>query len=178
METTKFPWYVVRVRSNFERTASLSFHEKGYETFLPQYRSRRVWSDRAKEIELPLFSGYTFCRFDAQKRLPILQTPGVVSIVSSTVTGPIAVEEAEIEAVREIVRAGLPMGPWPFLAEGDYVTVERGPLTGVEGLIVEVKARYRLVVSISLLQRSVFAEIDRDWVVPRVRHEEPLLRSK
>lgn len=164
------PWYVVRVRSNFERIAVSSLNEKGYETFLPLYRARRRWSDRTKEIDVPLFSGYSFCRFDASRRLPILQTPGVVAIVSSAATGPIPVEDSEIEAVRTMVATGLPVGPWPFLSEGDFVTVERGPLTGVEGCIVQVKAHYRLVVSISLLQRSVYAEIDRDWVVPRVKH--------
>jgi transcriptional antiterminator NusG len=177
MNSALHPWYVVRVRSNFERNVSQSFEDKGYETFLPLYRTRRTWSDRTKEIDLPLFSGYTFCRFDAAKRLPVLQTPGVVSIIASSATGPIPVDDCEIEAVRAMIQAGLPVGPWPFLAKGDYVTVERGPLTGVEGLIVQVKANYRLVVSISLLQRSVYAEIDRDWVVPRVNHRDCFNRS-
>src|ERR1700677_4474973 len=105
---TQFPWYVVRTRSNFERSVSLSLQEKGKETFLPVYRSRRRWSDRTKEIELPLFAGYVFSRFDPYSRLPILQTPGVVSIVGSS-TGPIPVEESEIEAVRALLQAGLPV---------------------------------------------------------------------
>ena len=161
-----FPWYVLAVRSNFERSASQSLADKGYETFLPQYRVRRKWSDRSKEIELPLFSGYTFCRFDSRQRLPILQAPGVISILGFTGTGPIPVDEAEIAAVRTLLDSNLPVGPWPFLRAGSFVTVERGPLTGVEGIVVEVKTKFRLVVSVSLLQRSVSVEIDRDWVVP------------
>lgn len=161
----KFPWYVVRVRSNFERTATLSFQEKGYETYLPAYTSRRMWSDRTREIEAPLFPGYVFCRFNPYLRLPILQTPGVVSVISSP-TGPIAVDESELDAVRTLLQAKLPVGPWPFLRAGQCVAVERGPLKGVEGIVLEVKSHFRLVVSISLLQRSVYAEIDRDWVRP------------
>jgi transcription antitermination factor NusG len=167
MDICRYPWYVVVVRSNFERAACLCFQEKGYETYLPLYRARRKWSDRTKEIEAPLFGGYMFCRFDASQRLPILQTPGVVSIVGTKTTGPVAVDEAEIVAVRKMLDSQLPVGPWPFLHEGNFVTVERGPLAGVEGRVVEVKSRFRLVVSVSLLQRSVYAEIDRDWVVPR-----------
>jgi transcription antitermination factor NusG len=161
-----FPWYVVAVRPNFERPASLSFREKGFETFLPVYRVRRKWSDRIKEIEVPLFPGYTFCRLDPRQRLPILQVPGVVSILGFPGTGPLPVGEAEIEAIRTILRSGLPAGPWPFLRKGNFVTVERGPLSGLEGIIVEVKSKCRLVVSVSLLQRSVCAEIDHDWVIP------------
>jgi transcription antitermination factor NusG len=167
------PWYVVVVRTNFERVTSLRFQEKGYDTFLPLYRAQRKWSDRRKEIEVPLFSGYTFCRFDAAHRLPILQTPGVVSIVGTKATGPIPVDENEIKAVRTMLDSELPVGPWPFLREGNFVSVERGPLAGVEGIVVEVKSNFRLVVSVSLLQRSVFAEIDREWVVPRAVVPQP-----
>jgi transcription antitermination factor NusG len=171
------PWYVVVVRANFERVSSLRFQEKGYETYLPLYRARRKWSDRSKEVEVPLFAGYTFCRFDADHRLPILQTPGVKSIVGTKTTGPIPVDETEINAVRAMLDSELPVGPWPFLGEGNFVTVERGPLAGVEGIVVEVKNNFRLVVSVSLLQRSVYAEIDRDWVVPRTAIAQPLVKQ-
>ncbi len=162
---TQFPWYVVAVRPNRERATSLVLQEQGYEVFLPVYRVRHKWSDRLKEIEVPLFSGYTFCRFDPRHRLPILQVPGVVSILGFPGAGPAPVDETEIDALRILLRSDLAVGPWPFLREGNFVTVERGPLSGVEGIIVEVKSKCRLVVSVSLLQRSVYAEIDRDWVV-------------
>jgi transcription antitermination factor NusG len=138
---------------------------KGNEAFLPTYRSRRRWSDRYKEIDAPLFPGYTFCRFDPIRRLPVLTTPGVVSIVGTT-KGPVSIDEREIESVRAMVSSGFIVGPWPFLHEGEFVAVEHGPLQGVEGVIVSVKNQYRLVVSISLLQRSVAVEIDRAWVRP------------
>jgi len=56
--------------------------------------------------------------------------------------------------------------PWPFLELGHRVLIERGPLAGVEGILDEVKGKYRLVVSVQLLQRSVSAEVDRDWIRP------------
>jgi len=140
--------------------------EKSFEAFLPTYRTRRRWSDRVKEVEAPLFKGYTFCRFDASRRLPILTTPGVVSIVGFSCSGPVAVDEHEMAAVRTMVESGTVIGPWPFLREGQFVSVERGPLSGVEGIVINLKGQYRLVVSVSLLQRSVAVEIDRDWVRP------------
>jgi transcription antitermination factor NusG len=167
MGVMHFPWFVVAVRVNFERAVSLSFQEKGYDVFLPLYRTRRKWSDRSKQIDVPLFTGYTFCRFDPARRLPILQTPGVITIVGSKTTGPIPVNDGEIEAVQALVNSNLPVGPWPFLREGSMVRVEDGPLSGLEGIVITMKANWRLIVSVSLLQRSVYAEIDRDWVVPR-----------
>jgi transcription antitermination factor NusG len=158
-------WYALRVRSNFEWAVNTALASKDYEAFLPTYRTRRRWSDRTKEIDAPLFRGYTFCRFDPLQRLPILTTPGVVSIIGSS-AGPIQVDEHEIASVRGMVASGVVVGPWPFLREGQFVAVEHGPLAGVEGIIVNFKNQYRLVVSVSLLQRSVAVEIDRDWVRP------------
>ena len=158
-------WYALRVRSNFEWAVNAALAGKDYEAFLPTYRTRRRWSDRTKEIDAPLFRGYTFCRFDPARRLPILTTPGVVSIIGSS-AGPIQVDEREIASVRGMVASGVVVGPWPFLREGQFVAVEHGPLAGVEGIIVSFKNQYRLVVSVTLLQRSVAVEIDRDWVRP------------
>ena len=158
-------WYAIRVRSNAERNVHTALASKQLASFLPTFRCRRRWSDRIKELDAPLFPGYTFCRFDASHRLPILTTPGVISIISSS-QGPIPVDERELAFVRSMVLSGAIVGPWPFLQEGQRVAVERGPLTGVEGVVVSVKSQYRLVVSVSLLQRSVSVEIDRDWVTP------------
>jgi transcription antitermination factor NusG len=146
--------------------ASATLRGKGYEEFLPLYRSRRRWSDRIKELDLPLFPGYLFCRFDVSDRLmPILTTPGVIGIVGAGKT-PVPVDDEEIEAIRALLRSGLVVQPWPFLRVGSKVYIEGGPLAGVEGIISNTDKVYRLVVSVSLLQRSVAVEIDREWARP------------
>src|SRR5215469_11320307 len=76
-------WYAVRTRSRFEATTSASFRDKGFTAFLPTYVSRRQWSDRIKELRLPLFPGYVFCRFDASDQYRVLNSPGVVHIVGA-----------------------------------------------------------------------------------------------
>ncbi len=159
------PWFAVRVRSNHEHTVSLHFKDRGLEDFLPSYKSESQWSDRKKIIEKALFPGYVFCRFNPNNRLPVLSVPGVVGIVGfGALLAPI--EEAEMERVRAIVRSGLAVLPWPYLKEGDTVVIEKGPLEGLEGILQRVKGKLRIVVSLTLLQRSVSAEIDRAWVRP------------
>lgn len=166
MLQTNYFWYAIQVRSKFERVASATLSAKGYEEFLPLYNSRRHWSDRLKEVELPLFPGYLFCRFDAQERLlPILTTPGVISIVGAARI-PVPIPEQQIDAIRTMICSGLHAQPWPHLAVGSTVVIERGPLAGIEGVTLDVDKRYRLIVSIPLLQRSVAVEIERDWVRP------------
>jgi transcription antitermination factor NusG len=157
------PWYGLRVRSRHEQIASAALRGKGYEPFLPSYKVRRRWTDRTREVELPLFPGYLFCRMDAGHRMPVLTSSGVVGIVGVGKV-PAPIEEREIDAIRAVVRSGLPSQPWPFLKQGDTVRVNRGPLRGVEGVVESVRDCRRLVVSVALLQRSIAVELDPAWV--------------
>ncbi|HTY61353.1 MAG TPA: UpxY family transcription antiterminator [Acidobacteriota bacterium] len=160
-----FPWYALQVRPRFEKQIATTLLSKGYEGFLPLYRHRSRWSDRIKEVELPLFSGYMFCRFDVNKRLPILVTPGVIQVVGIGKT-PHPVDDEEIVALQAIVISGLQTEPRSYLTVGRKVRIEIGPLAGVEGIVTTLKGANRLVVSVSLLQRSVSVEIDESWVLP------------
>jgi transcription antitermination factor NusG len=162
-DATRYPWFALQVRVRHEVAVSDHLKGKGYEWFLPLYKSRRRWSDRVKEIEAPLFPGYLFCRFDPHDRLPILKTPGVAQIVGYNHI-PIPVDEHEIMAIRRLVASGVPNFPCAYLEVGSKVRIDTGALRGLEGILTDVKGKRRLVLSISLLQRSVAVEIDSDAV--------------
>jgi transcriptional antiterminator NusG len=148
------PWFAVRVRSNFEQKVSTMLDGMGYETFLPKYRQRRTWTDRVKETEVPLFPGYTFCRIDPQYRLPLVKVPGVVNLVG-VANQPEPIPDEEINAIRTVLDTRLAFQPWPFLRVGQKVRIRQGPLVGVEGILLNFKSDYRIVVSVTLLQRSI-----------------------
>ena len=155
-------WYGVRTKIKFEKVAAASLEYKGYVCYLPCYRHRRRWSDRVAELQVPLFSGYVFCRFDVTKRLPILTTPGIVSMVGVG-KQPLAIPDSEIDAIETIIKSGTHAEPWPYLNEGQHVRIESGSLRGLGGVIVKKKKNeWRLVVSVNLLQRSVAVELDRE----------------
>jgi len=158
-------WFALRVRSNCENLIAVALRGKGYAEFFPVYRKRSRWSDRMKQIELPLFPGYVFARFDVDRRLPILTIPGVMHVVGVG-KRPEPIEEAELRAVECFIASGLPVEPWPYLRTGQVVEVDQGSLSGMKGILLEIKNAYRLVVSLTLLHRSVAVEIDRDCVRP------------
>lgn len=153
-----YPWYALRVRSNFEKTTYTLLDGKGYEVFWPTYRVRRQRKDRKVTVHQPLFPGYVFCRFDVANRLPILKTPGLVHIVGIG-NEPEPVDEHELEAIRMVTNAGVLTHPWPFIQIGDVVRVVDGPLSGAEGILVEEKNKHRLVLSISRLESSISVEV-------------------
>jgi transcription antitermination factor NusG len=156
---TEYPWFALQVRTRHESGITNYLRGQGYESFLPLYKCRKRWSDRVKEVQTPLFPGYLFCRFDPQDRLPVMKIPGVMQIVGANRL-PIPVDEVEISAIQTLVASGIPNQPWPFLQVGERVRIESGSLCGLEGILMDFKGTHRLVLSITLLQRSVSVEID------------------
>jgi transcription antitermination factor NusG len=158
-------WFALQVRTRWERTTATLLQGKGYETFLPTYKMRRRWARHFKEIEAPLFPGYVFCSFDVQKRLPILITPGVIAVVSRGKI-PVPVDRSEFDALRAIAHSGVAAQPWPYLEIGQRIRIEDEALQGLEGILISFKGSHRVVLSVSLLCRSVALEIDRSRVRP------------
>src|SRR5262245_37782502 len=149
--TMKTAWYGLRTKSRFEKVTAASLANKGYEHYLPCYRQQRRWSDRVTEIESPLFPGYVFCRFNQMNWLPILTIPGVVSVVGIG-KEPLPIPDSEIAAIETALQSGLRSEPWPYLAEGRRVRIERGALNGLEGIVViSRKSEWRVVVSVTML---------------------------
>ena len=169
-------WYALHVKSRFEKYVTTQLEAKGYEAYLPTYTCRRKWSDRVKTRSLPLFPSYVFCRFDIHARLPVVIIPGVVAVLGAG-KNPIPIEPSELSAIRQITGSHLFAQPHPYLAIGETVRVEAGPLQGLVGIILRTKGADRLVVSVSLLMRSVSVEIDRDSVSP-VRERTRLVAAR
>jgi transcription antitermination factor NusG len=163
----EFPWFALQVRSQRESQVAERLEGKGYEFFLPLYSCRKRWSDRIKKVELPLFPGYLFCRFDPNHRLPILKTPALLQIVGFNRI-PTPVDDEEISAVRRLIASGAAAELWPYMSVGQRVRIESGPLRGAVGILSGARGN-KLVVSITLLQRSLAVEIDSTFVVPQ-RH--------
>lgn len=157
-------WYALYVRSHHERVVETALRRKGYAAFAPFYRIKRRRIDRVVDIEVPLFPGYVFCHFDANSRLPILITPGIVEIVPANRPEP--VDDNEISSIRRLALSGLPVQPWPFLSSGQRIRLHSGPLAGAEGIFMRVKDEYHLVASVTLLQRAVSVVVKKDTVEP------------
>jgi len=164
-------WYAIHTQSRFEKKILPELTRKRIESYLPLIPEVHQWKDREKTVEVPVFPGYVFARIvDCPgTRLQILRTTGVVRIL-----GPgdriEPVPDAEIDSIRRLLKSNLLCFAHPFLHEGAWVRIRRGPLRDLEGQLVRVKNQTRLVLSIALLSQSVATEIDiRDAEVIRPR---------
>lgn len=151
-------WFAAYTCSRHEKQVSRQLCERQVDCFLPTYQCVRRWKDRRKEIEFPLFPGYIFVRICEAERLRVLQVAGVVQLV--TFNGrPAPLNDSEIESLRNGIASGICPEPHPYLKVGRRVRVKYGPLAGVEGLLVRRKDKFRIVISIDLIMRSIAAEV-------------------
>lgn len=152
-------WYALYTNPRHEKVVARQLKDRCVESFLPLYRTWHRWKDRRKEVELALFPGYVFVRIEEQNKLHVLKTPGAVNLVSFN--GKLAaLPEPEIEALRNALHNEVCAEPCPYLRIGRKVRVVRGPMAGAAGILARKKDKYRVVISVEVLMRSVALEID------------------
>ena len=158
-------WWALYIRHQHEKAVAEMLSAKGFEVFLPLYDSQRRWKDRKMTISLPLFPCYLFIRGGLDRRLQILTTPGVHMILCKGDHAAI-IPEDEIQAIRKAVERPFRVEPHPFLKCGERVRVKQGALAGIEGILSVKKNKYRLVLSVDMMARSMAVEIDASDVEP------------
>jgi transcriptional antiterminator NusG len=160
-------WYALHTRSNFEKRVADALSEKGMTVYLPAIREVHRWKDRNKAVDRPLFPGYLFIRMvdTDTSRLQVLRTSGTVRILGQG-DALESVPDLELESVQRLLTSDVCFALHPFLREGTWVRVNRGPLEGVEGQLKRFKTGARLIVSVQLLRQSFAAEVDARDVEP------------
>jgi len=152
-------WYAVYTSSRHEKRVAKQLELANLQCYLPLYEQLSRWQDRRVRVLLPLFPGYVFVRLALKDRLEVLRTSGVVRLVGFSGM-PIPLPEGQIEALREALTNKLRVEPHPFLTSGRRVRVRKGPLAGVEGILVRRKGSYRVILSMDSIMRSIIVEID------------------
>ena len=100
-----------------EVQASAELSARGFEAFLPTRPVRRQWSGSSKDLEVPVFPGYIFCRFHLGERIRVLDAPAVIQVLGIGGT-PTPSSDAEIATIQTMVISRLVLTPWPYLHSG------------------------------------------------------------
>jgi transcription antitermination factor NusG len=158
-------WYAAYTSANHEKTVARQLVARTIEHFLPLYASVRRWSDRRICLQLPLFPGYVFVRIPLRERLRVLQVPGVAKLIGFGGL-PSPLPDEQIERVRNGLMNGLCAEPHPYLRTGRQVRIKAGPLSGLEGILLRRRGKYRIVASVELLQRSYVVDVCAEDLEP------------
>ena len=142
----KHPHYVIRTKPRADRQVRERLQAQGFDP-----------------LSLKFLPGFIFLRFHPSQRLQIGSLPGVHSIVGFAAQ-PSAVNEEELEALVRAAESRLQVGPAPFPASGTLCRLIRGPLEGLSGVVMGERDRPMVVLSLTLLQRSIAVEVEQDWI--------------
>ena len=156
-------WFAIRVKSRHEKKITWALRLRDFNAFSPLYSARHRWADRQKIVQLPLFPCYVFCQFGASQELFVLQTPGVIDVVRFGYS-PAPINDNEIVALQRLTESGCNAEPCESLVIGQPVVIIAGPLVGLKGVVIQHKSKLSLVLSVTLLGRSVLVEVDRGCI--------------
>jgi len=157
-------WVAAQVHVNRERAAAENLTLLGYEAFAPHYMPR---SKGRCQKEKPLLPGYLFVRYKAKYSFRIVEAAWVSRIVG-VANAPAQIPDDEVQAIQRVVASGIYSEPWRVAQVGERITVCRGPLAGLEGTLICAKKGLRLLITVTLLQRSIAVEVGADDVLPLI----------
>ncbi len=164
-------WFVLQTRSRFEKKCYDQLLLHGISVFLPTQKVKRKWSDRIKEIEAPLFSGYIFIQFEEKDRYTILNIRGVVRFVSFGGTYA-TLNEKQIETIRKLEKLETSIDIVDIeLFSGQEVLISSGPFKGLEAKIVHHNGKGKLLLSVESIGQGVLLEIGRT----KIEKKNPIL---
>jgi transcription antitermination factor NusG len=159
------PWYVIQTRSRFEKKTVALLVRSGINAYLPLQKQMKIWSDRMKEVEVPLFSGYLFIQFKESERYTILNTPGVVRFVSFA--GNYAtIDDKQIKAIKKALSLDTTMEIADIdFRQGEEVIITSGPFKDNYAHVVRsANGRGKLLLRLESIGKEIVLEIGRTRV--------------
>jgi len=160
-------WYALYTRSRHEKKLLSELTDRSIDVFLPMREVLSRWKDRKKRIWLPLFPGYIFLhQIDTPgNRFRVLNMPGAVRFVGHEGHAD-RIPDEQIEAVRRFLETKIAVDPYPYIRMGQRVEIIAGPLSGIQGILIQKKGRFRFVLRVDLIRQAVSIEIDTSDVRP------------
>lgn len=150
----RYQWYVLYTSPRAEKQVKERLDKIPVENWLPLHRCPRVWSDRIKMVDVPLFSSYVFVRCREYELRMLLQVYGVSRIVYYN-GKPAVVRDKEIETIREF----LDRASEHPLCPGDEVDIVCGAFKNISGKIKKIQKSY-LVLFLEQLGATVCVKLD------------------
>jgi transcription termination/antitermination protein NusG len=149
-------WFAIQTYPRHEKKVCGQLTTKGVDNYLPLVSGIHQWSDRRKQVEMPLFAGYAFVHIppSAECRVQVLEIAGVLGFVGAGRQG-LPIPDLQIENIRTLLRNKISLDPYPFLKIGQRVRIRGGSLDGIEGILVRRNGVRRLIISVETLERSL-----------------------
>jgi transcriptional antiterminator RfaH len=157
-------WFALIVKSRCEFKAEEELNALGVTTYLPSTTLVKKWSDRKKEVIIPIIRGYIFIYANEKERLYSLEQKSIVKCLFD-LGRPAIIPDWQIENLKKVLEYKTEITVENGLALGDSVKIIEGPFCDVVGVLQSSAKGRTLSISIDLIHRSIIVNLPSDSVV-------------
>lgn len=153
-------WLVAYVRLYHEKKTCARLTTLGIEHFLPVQQEFHQWSDRVKKVERILIPMMIFVHVTSEERQQVLSLAAISRfMVLRGSSIPATIPDAQMEQFKFMLNYSeepIELRLTPFLP-GQQVRVIKGPLIGLEGELVTLSGKSKVIVKLNSLG---YAQVD------------------
>jgi transcription antitermination factor NusG len=131
--------------------------------YLPLMKKSRRYGKRVRVYEHPVFAGYLFVLTHTAGRALIRQYQRVANVLDVADQQTLV---AQLHQIKTALDQNEAFELFPHLTAGTRVKVQAGPLKGVEGFVVRLKNKTRIVLNIDFIQQALAVEVEAEWLLP------------
>lgn len=153
-------WYVFYLRSRYEKKALTELDFMGFVSYLPMQKVLKVYTDRKKWVEEPVFKSYIFVKAKIHQLTEIVsQVPGILAWVKYA-GAPATIREKELEFIHILLSNNSSFEvAEEVIRVGDEITLTSGPFVGFKGQIMEQRGKRKFIVVLENMNHSIIVEL-------------------
>jgi len=161
-------WYAIYTRPCHEKKINEQLFKEGIESYLPLQTTVRQWSDRKKEIHIPLFPCYIFVFTSAKEYFKALNIPGVIRYV--TFEGKaVPIPEKQINYIKNILKQDIEVSVINEKMDiGQPVEIIAGPLIGINGELIEYANNKRVIIRLDEINKTLLVNVPLSYIKNRL----------
>ena len=131
-------WFAIKTKAKNEFKARDFFSSFDIESYVPFFKTKRVWSDRIKKINVPAMPGYAFFKLNKLDYNLINLNPYTKSVVRNTSGMPAVITDNEICVLKNYFNDSGNNDGFFNCNIGEKVKIISGPMIYKSGIIEKI----------------------------------------
>ncbi len=159
-------WLVAYTKPRHEKKSAEVLKSSGVDVFLPLQKQLKVWSDRKKWVESPLFPGYLFVNISDDDYFKVLNSYGIVKYIFFN-QKPAVVKDDVIDSIQKLmsdeINSCVEIKDIELII-GEEFCINKGPLKGLKGKLLNFKGKNKIAIEIECMKKAVLVEVDKSFL--------------
>ena len=150
VKSDDYRWYAVYTAPRAEKTVSERFSLAGIDHYLALQKVKHHWSDRIKEVMVPVIKGYIFVYISP---IDFIRVTGIYGAIGFVKEGgmPVSIPDNQMKTLQFMVSNA--EEPVEYTHEqfehGETVRICKGSLEGMMGELIEIQGKHKVQIRLA-----------------------------